>query len=192
MPTRFAVPLRRLALFDYVINNADRKSGHCPDRAGRRRLWSDRPRHLLPSNSRCAPSFGSLAQNRSSRIRWKTWRALPRRPLRPIRRGRSHPARLLTADRRAAMLARVETLVRSRRYPAAPAPAQLSVAAHLNRRTRTRISALTANRRYCSTSQYRIDLRHSRGGASSCPPTPNRRRRESCSHGRRGFTPTPH
>ena len=26
---RFAVPLRRLALFDYVINNADRKSGHC-------------------------------------------------------------------------------------------------------------------------------------------------------------------
>lgn len=26
---RFAAPLRRLALFDYVINNADRKSGHC-------------------------------------------------------------------------------------------------------------------------------------------------------------------
>lgn len=26
---RFATALRRLALFDYVINNADRKSGHC-------------------------------------------------------------------------------------------------------------------------------------------------------------------
>jgi uncharacterized repeat protein (TIGR03843 family) len=26
---RFAVTLRRLALFDYIINNADRKSGHC-------------------------------------------------------------------------------------------------------------------------------------------------------------------
>lgn len=26
---RFALALRRLALFDYVINNADRKSGHC-------------------------------------------------------------------------------------------------------------------------------------------------------------------
>lgn len=36
---RFTPTLRRLALFDYVVNNADRKSGHCL--AGRdQRLWA--------------------------------------------------------------------------------------------------------------------------------------------------------
>lgn len=36
---RFAAALRRLALFDYVINNADRKSGHCLI-GDDRRLWA--------------------------------------------------------------------------------------------------------------------------------------------------------
>ena len=35
----FTVALRRLALFDYVINNADRKSGHCLIGSDRR-LWA--------------------------------------------------------------------------------------------------------------------------------------------------------
>ncbi len=36
---RFTAALRRLALFDYVINNADRKSGHCLIGSDRR-LWA--------------------------------------------------------------------------------------------------------------------------------------------------------
>ncbi len=36
---RFADALRRLALFDYVVNNADRKSGHCLIGVDRR-LWA--------------------------------------------------------------------------------------------------------------------------------------------------------
>jgi uncharacterized repeat protein (TIGR03843 family) len=36
---RFSPALRRLALFDYIINNADRKSGHCLI-SGEPRLWA--------------------------------------------------------------------------------------------------------------------------------------------------------
>jgi uncharacterized repeat protein (TIGR03843 family) len=36
---RYAAALRRLALFDYVVNNADRKSGHCLI-GNDRRLWA--------------------------------------------------------------------------------------------------------------------------------------------------------
>ena len=60
-----SAPLRRMAVFDVVVNNADRKGGHVlpmPRRAPLRR----RPRRLLPRRATsCAPCCGAGPASRS-------------------------------------------------------------------------------------------------------------------------------
>ncbi len=114
---RFALALRRLALFDYVINNADRKSGHCLiGREGR--MWAIdhgicfhaefKMRTVIWEFSDTPIDAELLDDLQRFRAELRdeegaTWRSL---------------CRLLTRDERAAMLDRVEDLVYGKRYPA--------------------------------------------------------------------------
>ena len=110
--------LRRLVLFDYVINNADRKSGHClEDR--QRRLW--------------AIDHG-ICFHAAHKLRTVIWEFVDQPIAAALRRDLdrcedalqdpSHPAthqlaRLLTAAEREALRARVQALQTSGLYPAA-------------------------------------------------------------------------
>ncbi len=114
---RFALALRRLALFDYVINNADRKSGHCLiGRDGR--MWAIDHGICFHAEFKMRTVIWEFSDtpidaellNDLQRFRAElhdengaTWRSL---------------CRLLTRDERAAMLDRVEDLVYGKRYPA--------------------------------------------------------------------------
>ena len=117
---RFAVPLRRLALFDYTINNADRKSGHCligSAGASWARLWAI-------DHGVC---FHSEFKMRT--VVWE-FSGTPIEPalLQDLERFRADLCnedsatahalcRLLTGEERSAMLERVETLIHIKRYP---------------------------------------------------------------------------
>jgi len=113
---RFAASLRRLALFDFVINNADRKSGHCLI-AGEGRLWAI-------DHGIC---FHSELKMRT--VIWE-FSGTPIEPalLEDLNRFRADLCdedsaaarvlcRLLTGEERAAVLERVQALVRAQRYP---------------------------------------------------------------------------
>ncbi len=67
---RFAKTLRQLTLFDFLINNADRKSGHCLIGAISA-CGPSTTASVSILNINCAPSSGSLAANRLNVLCYK-------------------------------------------------------------------------------------------------------------------------
>jgi uncharacterized repeat protein (TIGR03843 family) len=114
---RFVTPLRQLALFDFVVNNADRKSGHCLIGEDHR-LWaidhgicfhteyklrtvvwefSDSPIDATLLND--LKKLSSLLSDKKSELAQTI-------------------CQLLTPAERAAMLSRIQTLLRKQTFPA--------------------------------------------------------------------------
>jgi hypothetical protein len=113
---RFTLALRRLALFDFVVNNADRKSGHCLIGEDRR-LW--------------AIDHG-ICFHVEYKLRTVIWEFSDRRiddalldDLRRLYASLTHPGnavadelcKLLSGAERTALLSRLQTLLRTRTYP---------------------------------------------------------------------------
>ena len=119
---RFWQSLRRLALFDYVINNADRKSGHC----------------LIGSDNRMWAIDHGICFHAEYKLRTVIWE-FSREPiedelladLADFQRSLEEPcaeeaeelSRLLSPDEYAAMCERVARLLMHQHYPA-PSPFQ--------------------------------------------------------------------
>jgi len=114
---RFTSTLRRLALFDYVVNNADRKSGHCLAGVDQR-LWaidhgicfhSDyKLRTVIWEFSNQTIEDELLCDLDALRVSLADTRNTVTKQL----------ARLLSEHERCAMLERLDNLVQSRSYPA--------------------------------------------------------------------------
>jgi hypothetical protein len=114
---RFAPALRRLALFDYVINNADRKSGHC----------------LIGDDGRLWAIDHGVCFHTEYKLRTVIWEfsgepiddellADLKRLVHLLEDEQSDVARaictLLNPGERAALVGRIRTLLRSRGFPA--------------------------------------------------------------------------
>lgn len=116
---RFVKPLRRLALFDFVVNNADRKSGHC----------------LLGDDQRLWAIDHGICFHTEYKLRTVIWEfsELPidddmiddLKKLQTCLLDETSPlsqtlCQLLTSAERTALLARIKTLLQQRIFPAPP------------------------------------------------------------------------
>ncbi len=113
---RYAEPLRRVALFDFVVNNADRKSGHC----------------LVGSDNRIWAIDHGICFHADYKLRTVVWEFSDEPIAQPLlddlddlrmqlvgRRSDLAQAlcALLSDGERRALLQRVQQLLRDRRYP---------------------------------------------------------------------------
>ena len=130
---RYAPAFRRMALFDYVINNADRKSGHC----------------LVGSDGQVWAIDHGVCLHTEFKLRTVIWEfgdsAIDPELMDDLAQFRAQLAddssdatqtlcHLLSPDERRALQRRVTDLIRTREVPGARSlPPQLPVAAHLSR-----------------------------------------------------------
>jgi hypothetical protein len=114
---RFVTALRRLALFDFIVNNADRKSGHCL-LGDDQRLWAIDHGICFHTEYKLRTVIWEFSDMPIDADIFDDLKALyaclleEHSPLSQIL------CQLLTSAERAAMLARIKTLVQQRTFPA--------------------------------------------------------------------------
>lgn len=114
---RFAQTLRQLTLFDYIINNADRKSGHCLIDE-QQRMWAIDHGICFHTEYKLRTviwEFSGEPIERDSMASLQQLCAQLADPQQPLRR---QLCTLLSDAETAALLARVQRLIRTRTYPA--------------------------------------------------------------------------
>lgn len=117
---RFAGFLRRLALFDYAINNADRKSGHCLV-GTEQRLWAIDHGLCFHVDYKLRTVIWEYSDQPIEPALCDDLQALRRRLCDPQDPALCELDRLLSAAERAALIDRLDRLVQSEHYPA-PSP----------------------------------------------------------------------
>ncbi len=123
---RYTGALRRLAIFDFVVNNADRKSGHCL-------IAADGGRGAIGEDHRLWAIDHGICFHVEYKLRTVIWEFSDQRiddtlldDLRRLYRGVTHADSAVAADlcallsgpERNALLARLQTLLHTRTYPA--------------------------------------------------------------------------
>lgn len=114
---RFADTLRQLALFDFIVNNADRKSGHCLVGADDR-LWAIDHGICFHTEYKLRTviwEFSGEPIDHELVDDMKAFRKQLDDPTQPVAQ---QLCRLLTEEERKAMLNRLQQLIRKQCYPA--------------------------------------------------------------------------
>lgn len=114
---RFADSLRQLALFDFIVNNADRKSGHCLIGADER-LWAIDHGICFHTEYKLRTviwEFSGEPVDVELLADLKRLRQQLTDPERPVAQ---QLCRLLSEEERKAMLSRLQQLIRNAAYPA--------------------------------------------------------------------------
>jgi uncharacterized repeat protein (TIGR03843 family) len=113
---RFAPALRRLALFDFVINNADRKSGHCLIDENQR-LWAIDHGICFHAEYKLRTVIWEFSHERIEEALLEDLRRLYANIVHADSVFATELCALLSGQERAALLARLQTLLHTRTYP---------------------------------------------------------------------------
>ena len=119
---RYALSLRRMALFDYVVNNADRKSGHCLFGYDER-VWAIDHGICFHQEYKLRTVIWEFSDEEISADLLDDLASLQQMLAQPHSDLNQRLGRLLNAREQAALCARIAKLLQRRRYPA-PLPYQ--------------------------------------------------------------------
>ncbi len=119
---RYAPTLRRIVLFDYIVNNADRKSGHCLCGYSDR-LWAIDHGICFHHDYKLRTVIWEFSNERIGEELLEDLANLQRMLAQRRSDLNQRLEQLLNGRERAALCQRVEKLIQSRRYPA-PLPYQ--------------------------------------------------------------------
>lgn len=114
---RFADTLRQLALFDFVINNADRKSGHCLI-GGDERLWAIDHGICFHTEYKLRTVIWEFSGEPVDVELLNDLKTLRQQLTDPERTVSQQLCRLLSEEERKALFARLQQLLRNASYPA--------------------------------------------------------------------------
>lgn len=113
---RFAQSLRQLALFDYVVNNADRKSGHCLIGADER-LWAIDHGICFHTEYKLRTVIWEFSGESVEADLLEDMESLRQQLTNPEHTLAQQLCRLLNEDERNALLKRLKQLLRKQCYP---------------------------------------------------------------------------
>ncbi len=114
---RFADSLRQLALFDFIVNNADRKSGHCLIGADER-LWAIDHGICFHTEYKLRTVIWEFSGEPVDVELLADLQRLRQQLTDPERPVAQQLCRLLSEEERKAMLSRLQQLIRNAAYPA--------------------------------------------------------------------------
>lgn len=114
---RFAPSLRQLALFDFIINNADRKSGHCLIGTDER-LWAIDHGICFHTEYKLRTVIWEFSGEAIEAELIEDMKSLRQQLIDPDCAVAQQLCHLLSADERKAMASRMQQLLRKQSYPA--------------------------------------------------------------------------